>query len=231
LIQLFTAEGPPVPEVGGEVWGGSYGSWRAALRPAGPIRSGQLRRRFFALHDRRVPGSQLRDARSAERSRAPAAARRLEAELRRNALNQVDTQDPLGLTRAQAEANPRQSDAAATTFNTRKSIGHAQFGTAWDKRLPGGDTLQLSGYFGERDVRQYLALSGAAITSSGGVVNLERIFSGIGLRWGGKTDLGGRAIHLFGRRRARRDARAPARLCEQQRRRGSTAARRRRRGH
>ena len=191
LIQLFTAEGPPVPEVGGEVWGGSYGSWRAALRPAGQF--GPVN---FVGDFSRYTTDGYRDHSSATRDQQNAVARlRLPDDSKLsfvvNALNQVDTQDPLGLTRAQAESNPRQADPAATTFNTRKSIGHAQFGTAWDKRLPGGDTLQVSGYFGERDVRQYLSLSGAAITSSGGVVNLERIFSGIGLRWGGKTDLGG----------------------------------------
>jgi hypothetical protein len=49
----------------------------------------------------------------------------------------------------------------------------------------------VSAYGGERDVRQFLSLSGVAITSSGGVVTLERGFSGVGLRWAGKTDLAG----------------------------------------
>lgn len=191
LIQLFTAYGPQVPEIGGEVWGGSYGSWRAAVRPAGQF--GPVN---FVGDFSRFSTDGYRDHSSATRDQQNAVARVNLSEDSKlsfvvNALNQVDTQDPLGLTRAQAEANPRQSDPVSTTFNTRKSIGHAQFGTAWDKRLANGDTLQVSGYFGERDVRQYLSLSGAAITSSGGVVNLERIFSGIGLRWGGKTDLGG----------------------------------------
>ena len=191
LIQLFTAEGPPVPEVGGEVWGGSYGSWRAAVRPAGQF--GPVN---FLGDFSRFTTDGYRDHSSATRDQQNAVARlRLPDDSKLNfvvnALNQTDTEDPLGLTRAQVEANPRQSDAAATTFNTRKSIGHAQFGTAWDKRLANGDTLKLSAYVGERDVRQYLALSGAAITSSGGVVNLERVFSGVGLRWGGRANLAG----------------------------------------
>ena len=191
LIQLFTAYGPPVPEIGGEVWGGSYGSWRAAVRPAGQF--GPLN---FVGDFSRFTTDGYRDHSSATRDQQNAVARvnlpddsKLSFVV--NALNQVDTQDPLGLTRAQAESNPRQADPAATTFNTRKSIGHAQFGTAWDKRFANGDTLQLSGHVGERDVRQYLSLSGAAITSSGGVVNLERIFSGVNLRYAGKADLGG----------------------------------------
>jgi len=190
LIQLFTAEGPQVPEFGVEGWGGSYGSWRAALRPAGQF--GPVN---FVGDFSRFATDGYRDHSATTRDQQNAVARlRLPDESKLsfvvNALNQTDTQDPLGLTRAQVAANPRQSDPAATTFNTRKSIGHAQFGTAWDKRLANGDTLQLSAYAGDRDVRQYLALSGAAITSSGGVVNLERFFSGLNLRWGGKAALG-----------------------------------------
>jgi iron complex outermembrane receptor protein len=187
LIQLFTAQGPPVPELGVELWGGSYGSWRAAARPAGQF--GPIN---FVGDFSRFTTDGYRDHSATTRDQQNAVARlRLPDESKLsfvlNALNQVDTQDPLGLTRAQAEANPRQADPVATTFNTRKSIGHAQFGTSWEKQFGGSDRLQVSGYFGERDVRQYLALSGAAITSSGGVVNLERIFSGVGLRWNGKS--------------------------------------------
>jgi iron complex outermembrane receptor protein len=194
LIQLFTAEGPQVPEVGLEGWGGSYGSWRAAVRPAGqfgPLNFvGDFSR--FATDGYRDHSATTRDQQNAvARLRLPDQSK---LTLLVNALNQVDTQDPLGLTRAQAAANPRQADSVATTFNTRKSIGHAQFGTAWDKRLANGDTLRLSAYVGERDVRQYLAIPLAAqlvATSSGGVVDLERVFSGVNLRWGGKRVLGG----------------------------------------
>ena len=45
-----------------------------------------------------------------------------------NALNQPDAQDPLGLTRAQWEANPRQADPLATLFDTRKSVDQKQVG-------------------------------------------------------------------------------------------------------
>ena len=164
LIQLFTAHGPQTPEIGGEVWGGSYGSWRAALRPAGqfgPVNFiGDLSR--FSTDGYRDHSATTRDQQNAvARLRLPDDSK---LNFVVNALNQVDTQDPLGLTRAQAEENPRQAVGAATFFNTRKSIGHAQFGAAWDKRLANGDTLQLSAYVGERDVRQYLALSGVAIT-------------------------------------------------------------------
>ncbi|KAF1013259.1 MAG: Vitamin B12 transporter BtuB [Stenotrophomonas maltophilia] len=43
-------------------------------------------------------------------------------ELLLNALDAPDAQDPLGLTRAQVAANPRQATAVAIQFNTRKSV-------------------------------------------------------------------------------------------------------------
>jgi iron complex outermembrane receptor protein len=103
-----------------------------------------------------------------------------------NALDQPDTQDPLGLTRAQVIANPRQADISATTFNTRKSVRQQQAGLVYDLDLGSADSLQARVYTGDRQVTQYLAIPLAAqapATSSGGVVDLDRGFGGLGLRW------------------------------------------------
>ena len=185
LVQFFTADGPPRPEIGAEVWGGAYGSWRAALRPGGQVGPLDFLGDFSRFHTDgyREHSATTRDQQNARARFALGDGSKLNFVL--NALNQADTQDPLGLTRAQVADNPRQADPAASTFNTRKSIGHAQLGAAWDKRFANGSTLQVSAYTGERDVRQFLSFSGAAITSSGGLVTLERVFSGGGLRWGG----------------------------------------------
>ena len=43
-------------------------------------------------------------------------------------------------------------------------------------------TLHVAGYGGRRLIRQYLAFSGAALTSSGGVADLDRDFGGLGAR-------------------------------------------------
>ena len=42
--------------------------------------------------------------------------------------------------------------------------------------------LRVTGYGGQRQVRQYLALSGVGTTSSGGVVDLDRNYEGVGVR-------------------------------------------------
>jgi iron complex outermembrane receptor protein len=97
--------------------------------------------------------------------------------------DQPKSQDPLGLTRADFESNPRQVVPAAITFDTRKTIDQQQAGVVIDHRLSASDTLNARIYTGQRQVFQTLAFSGAAPTSSGGVVDLDRDYGGVGLSW------------------------------------------------
>ena len=99
-----------------------------------------------------------------------------------NTLYQPEAQDPLGLTRAQVQANRRQVDPAATLFDTRKTVGQQQGGMTIERSVGADTTLRLTGYAGHRSVRQYLALSGIGDTSSGGVTDLDGNFGGVDAR-------------------------------------------------
>ncbi len=196
LIQIFTADGPQRPEIGAEFWAGSYGSARLSTRFGGQSGSvnyiGDLSR--FSTDGYRAHSAATRDLANGRLKIDLQDGSKLTLIL--NEINQVDTQDPLGLSAAQVAANPRASDPSSTQFNTRKSIAQTQAGAAWDTRLPNGDTLKLSVYGGNRDVNQFLALSGAAITSSGGVVGLSTFYSGTALRWQRQTTLAGQPLTL-----------------------------------
>ncbi len=100
-----------------------------------------------------------------------------------NLFSQPRAQDPLGLTAAQLRANPRQAPTVADTFNTRKSVDQNQLGLVLDQRLGAQDRIQARVYGGTRDLTQYLSMNGAALTSAGGVVDLERRYGGAGLSW------------------------------------------------
>ena len=100
-----------------------------------------------------------------------------------NLFDQPRAQDPLGLTRAQWQADPRQSASQALAFNTRKSVSQYQLGVVLEQRLGASDDLRLRAYGGTRDLRQFLPFSGAAATSAGGVVDLDRRYGGIGGAW------------------------------------------------
>jgi len=111
-----------------------------------------------------------------------------------NALDAPDAQDPLGLTRAQFQADPRQVAAAATQFNTRKSVRQSQAGLVYAQPAGAGD-LRLMAYAGERSVEQFLAVPIAVQANplhAGGVVDLDGGYGGADARWSWQGELGGR---------------------------------------
>ncbi len=113
-----------------------------------------------------------------------------------NGVDMPDVQDPLGLTRAAFEANPRQAAGAATLFDTRKSVRQQQAGLILDHRLDAGNDLKLTVYRGGRDTLQFLSIPVAVQappTHAGGVIDLGRTYRGLDARWTHKARWGGRA--------------------------------------
>jgi iron complex outermembrane receptor protein len=115
-----------------------------------------------------------------------------------NVFASPNTQDPLGLTRAQMNADPRQVTATALTFDTRKSQAQQQLGAAFAHKFSDW-TLNAAAYGGHRDVRQYQAIPLAtqnAATHSGGLIDLDRNYGGGSLRLTRDTSLLGRPLNL-----------------------------------
>ena len=103
-----------------------------------------------------------------------------------NLFDQPETQDPLGLTRANFEQNPRQVIPRAIEFNTRKNITQHQLGVVVEHKLSEQDAINTRIYGGTRQVNQKLAFEGGA-GSSGGVIDLDREYGGVGLSWRHQT--------------------------------------------
>jgi iron complex outermembrane receptor protein len=53
--------------------------------------------------------------------------------------------DPLGLTRAQFETDPRQAVASAVQFDTRKSVHQQQGGAIYEQALSDTQSLRVLG--------------------------------------------------------------------------------------
>ena len=107
------------------------------------------------------------------------------------ALDQPETQDPLGLTWDAYQTDPASTAPQAILFNTRKSIEHRQAGLVYEHEA-GTQRLAVSGYAGQRSVEQYLAIPvavQASPLSSGGVVDFSRDFHGLAVRWSGERPL------------------------------------------
>ncbi|MDP4529703.1 TonB-dependent receptor [Alkalimonas delamerensis] len=94
-------------------------------------------------------------------------------------------QDPLALSPEQWRENPKQTAPQAATFGTRKSIRHRQQSmTLRARNLSEPSWLtdwRLSAWHGKREIEQYLAFPGTAISSSGAVIDLSRSFYGTNL--------------------------------------------------
>jgi iron complex outermembrane receptor protein len=185
VISVDTEAGPSVPTVWGDVSAGSFDSWRAATRFGGQW--GRVNGLGDLSH---FETDGYRDHSAATREQANAKLKiglqdRSSLTLVANALEQPDTQDPLGLTRAEYQADPKQATPNAIAFDTRKSISHQQLGATFDHGLSAG-RLQATAYGGQRTVQQFLAIplaTQAAGTHSGGVVDLDRTFGGLALRY------------------------------------------------
>lgn len=106
-----------------------------------------------------------------------------------NALDQPLAQDPLGLTRDQFEADPRQSVPGATLFDTRKRVKQQQAGLTVKHQINTNNTVEAAVYTGRREMTQYLAFSGEAPTASGGVIDLSTNYSGMSAGWTHHTTL------------------------------------------
>ncbi len=183
VIQIFTADGPQIPTLKASALVGSYGARKLSIQFGGQAGMlnylGALSR--FDTDGYRDHSAALRDQLHGKFRLALDADSSLSLVV--TALDQPETQDPLGLTREQVETDPRQAGTGALAFDTRKSIHHSQAGLIYERRLSSEDTVHLMGYLGQRSVRQFLAFTGTSPTSSGGVVDLASGFGGLGLRW------------------------------------------------
>jgi iron complex outermembrane receptor protein len=182
VIVVDTADPPQAPTVEADVFAGKYDTWRAATRLGG----------YNTLFDAsRFESDGYRDHSAVRRDHYNLKFKyglRPDTSLTvvGNQLRQPETQDPLGLTRAQFEQNPRQAVPQAFTFNTRKTVYQEQLGATLAHRLGGTARIEAMAYGGSRWVEQYLAIPlfvQAAPTHSGGVVQLDRGYGGGALRF------------------------------------------------
>ena len=102
----------------------------------------------------------------------------IKAQLRLDKEDAPKLEDPLGLTQAEWQRDPQQLNSAADFFNTRKQIHHQQISLSL-RQEENDKRWQLAMWNGKRAIEQFLAFKGDAITSSGGVVDLQRNFNGV----------------------------------------------------
>jgi iron complex outermembrane receptor protein len=196
VVQLFTREGHGRPTVESTVSGGSDGMVKVDVNAQGEtngigyVVDGSR----FDTDGYRAHSAARRDQGFAKLTMKPTTSSKLT--ITGSSLTQDDTQDPLGVTWATYERDPRAGEIDATDtqtpkrtlaerYNTRKSIDHQQAGALFEQRF-GEDRLRVTAYGGNRQVVQYQAFSRAfqaPPTHSGGVVDFDRDFYGADVNW------------------------------------------------
>lgn len=197
VLQLFGADGQTPDEVDVRAGAGSYGSRSLGTRWLG--RQGRLDYNLaasvFDTDGYRQHSAARRESANAKLGMALGEQGRLQ--LVANHLYLPDAQDPLGLSRAQWRADPRQATGVATQFNTRKSVRQDQLGLVLDLPLSEHHGVHAVAYGGQRDVTQYLAIPVAAQANplnSGGVIDLGNDYGGVDARWSWQGQWAGRAV-------------------------------------
>jgi len=212
VIQLFTRDGEGAPTMEAGFAAGSDGLRKTDLNAQGSA-SGI----GYVLDASRFDTGGYRDHSAARRDQAMAKLTMqpmpgAKLVLLANGLRQDDTQDPLGVTWATWQRDPRAGEidtadtlapkrTLAERYNTRKSIDHQQGGASWDQRFESG-RLHAGLWGGNRRVTQFQAFSKAfqaPPSHSGGVVDFDRDFYGTDINWQDMRELaGGRLTTTLG---------------------------------
>ncbi len=197
VIQVFTEDGSGPPRATASAAGGSNGAARLAFKMSGSGGDGTGGLRYvvsasdFVTQGWREHSAAERQLGNAKLSWQLGDAGRLT--LVANSVALPKAQDPLGLTRAQFDADPRAADATATQFNTRKTVNQTQLGAIYEQRFGSLGSLRLLAYGGHRNTEQFQSIpvaTQAGPLHPGGVILLGRDYSGSDLRWSAPTAFG-----------------------------------------
>jgi iron complex outermembrane receptor protein len=181
VIAIFTESGKPGFEADGSAEYGSFNTQRYALKGSGE--SGAVNYLVDAAH---FQTDGYRNHSDAERNNfnSKVSFRLDDVSKLTLVVNAIETpfvQDPLGLTRAQLSADPRQAGTNAILYNTRKSLSQEQAGATYERKLAPNDELSAAVYTGHRDTTQFQAIpmgTEGLATHPGGVIDLGRTYYG-----------------------------------------------------
>lgn len=182
VISVVTEGAPETPDAGGWAGAGSDDAWTLSAKAGGRIGAAELvgAASRFSTDGYRDHSAARRDLAIGKLVLPFSGDTRLTVV--GTLQDQPESLDPLGLTRAQWDADPRQADAVATQFDTRKTVRQQQLGASLEHRIAPATRLVATAYGGHRQIEQYLAFTGVAPASGGGVVDLDRDYAGVSVR-------------------------------------------------
>lgn len=191
VVQVFTREPPTKPEASFSLGAGSDDQRLFGVSAGGGNETlgGIIDVSQYSTDGYRDHSAARRTTINAKLVARPSSDTKITAIL--NSFDQPLSQDPLGLTRADFESDPRQVTPRAIAFDTRKTITQQQVGFVLEQRLSDADTLNARIYGGTRKVFQSLAFPGDELAQAGGIVDLDRGYGGVGVSWKHETKANG----------------------------------------
>ncbi|HUH59954.1 MAG TPA: TonB-dependent receptor [Candidimonas sp.] len=204
VINVYTEDGADPPELSAGLAAGSYGTYRYGAKASGVLdmESAEL---DYVLSATRFTTQGYRDHSGARKNLVNAKLRLQFDDSSRLTLiaNSVDLKadDPLGLTRDQFDSDPRGVYEAALEYNTRKTVKQSQGGLVYERKISAHNDLRAMLYYGKRDTVQFQSIPYGAQANprhAGGVIDLQREYSGADVRWSSRLALAGKPFTLIG---------------------------------
>lgn len=196
VIQAFTKEAPAEPEMGYQYYVGSYGMHRADYQVSGRAGIYGLVADYSTLS---IDG--YRDNSKTERKQFNGkmsfdATEQLHVNVAVNQFDMPLAEDPLGLTRAQLQADPSMAGTNAAKYFVRKIVLQNQIGSSATYKIDQDRSVTSRLYYGTRDNLQYQAPTGTPV--NGLWTGLNRNYYGAGLQYNEKAVWGGTPIEWAG---------------------------------
>ncbi len=196
VLQVFTKSGAPEPTLWANYTAGSFGMYRGDVgfaTTSGP-HAFTIDASYFHTDGYRDHSAATRELVNAKWAWQLASSTRLVTTV--NLFDQPEALDPLGLTRAQWEQNPKQTQPIAIQNDTSKEVRQNQIGTVLEHQFDPDTVLSGRVYYGVRHLDNALGIPLAAQTpptSAGGIVSFDRDYDGVGLQLSHRFALGPQA--------------------------------------
>ncbi|MEN4929626.1 TonB-dependent receptor PqqU [Erwinia billingiae] len=205
VVNIDTQTGSQPTTLTAGTYFGSYGSWRNSVKASGSTGDGTHAGDVnYTISGSRFTTNGYRDHSGTQKNlgNARLGVRIDDVSTLTLMLNSVsvDANDPGGLTRAEWKDNPRQSPRG-DTYNTRKSLDQTQVGLRYQREMSENDQLTLTTWHGERHTTQYQSIPVAVQKNPaypGGVIVLERKYSGVDTRWKHQDQIGSVPFSVIG---------------------------------
>jgi iron complex outermembrane receptor protein len=200
VLQAFTENGKGSPKISTNFAAGSYGTTREELKATG--KEGDV---SYLVDSSWFNTDGYRDHSKTDRKQVNAKIvwevnNSTKLKLSANSFHQT-AEDPLGLTLAQVAYNPTMAGGSSNptgakptsvTYNSNKIINYNQAGLVLDKEINENNSFKIITYYGTRKVEQVQSFQ------SLGIVNLDRDFGGVNLRYNYSTYIAGQKLKVTG---------------------------------